>query len=48
MTFIANEFPKLQSAKDVVKQMFKTHCFTRPFESQHDVANTTELCIKAL
>ena len=34
MTFMADVFPKLQTAKDVVRQMFKKSCFSKTFEKQ--------------
>ena len=35
MTLIADGFPKLQAAKDVVRQMSKKSCFRIPFDSRH-------------
>ena len=35
MTLIADVFPKLQNAKDVVRQMSKKSCFRRPFDKKH-------------
>ena len=35
MNVIALAFPKLQAAKDVVRQMSKKPRFRRPLESQH-------------
>ena len=35
MTLRAYLFPKLRTAKDVVRQMSKNPCFTTPFGSQH-------------
>ena len=35
MTLIADVLPKLQTAKDVVRQMSKKPRFTSPFDNQH-------------
>ena len=35
MTLIAQVFPKLQSVKDMFRQMFKQPRFRAPFNSQH-------------
>ena len=35
MTVITYVFPKLQTVKDVVRQMSKNICFRKPFDSQH-------------
>ena len=35
MTLIADLFPKVQTAKDVVRQMSKKLCFRRPFNQRH-------------
>ena len=35
MTLIADGFPKLQAAKDVLRQMSKKPCFRIPFDSRH-------------
>ena len=35
ITFIANIFPKLRTAKDLVRKMPKKPCFRTPFNSQH-------------
>ena len=35
MTPISDVFPKLQTAKDKVRQMSKNPRFTTPFKSQH-------------
>ena len=35
MTIIAYVFPKLQTAKYVVRQMSKKSCFRRPFDKQN-------------
>ena len=34
MTLVAYVFPKIQTAKDVVRQMSKMTCFRTPLESQ--------------
>ena len=34
MTIIAYVFPKLQTAKNVVRQMYKKSLFRRPFDKQ--------------
>ena len=35
MTLTAYVFPKLQTVKDVARQMSKKSCFRTPFDSQH-------------
>ena len=35
MTFIADLFPKLRTAKNVVRYLSKKTCFKGPFDRQH-------------
>ena len=35
ITVIADVFPKLRAAKNVVRQMSKKACFRDPFDNQH-------------
>ena len=43
MTLIADVFPKLQSSKNVFKEMSKKSCFRGPFDKQHGKVNQTML-----
>ena len=35
MTLIAYDFPKLQTAKDLVRSMSKKRRYRRPFDTEH-------------
>ena len=41
MTIIAYLFPKLQNAKNVVRQMYKKSLFRRPFDKQYGKQSQT-------
>ena len=41
MTLIAYIFPKLQTGKEVVRQMYKKCRFRRPYDKQHDERSQT-------
>ena len=43
MNHIAYVYTKLQTPKDVVKQMFKKSRFTRPYNMQHGSRSQTQL-----
>ena len=43
MTLIAYVFPKLQTAKDVVREVSKKSCFRRPFNKLHGKRSQTLL-----
>ena len=43
MTLIAYVFPKLQTAKDVVREVSKKSCFRRPFHKLHGKRSQTLL-----
>ena len=43
MTLIAYLFPKLRTAKDVIRKMSKNPCFRTPFDSRYAKESQTVL-----